>query len=489
MKNHRIRLRHTVGGLVAGILLALASGAPAQAEEPSVPLQLPSFPVQVNGLKIDNERSPYPVLTYNNMVYLPVKPFADTLGLEVAWDAARGLKISRRDRPSAIRPTVESKDKASVNRRYDAVLPGFPIEVNGKSVNNAGEPYPLLLVDNVSYFPMTWRFTRNEFGWRTDWGAQEGFQLTTEQQKVLHRIIAEDTEALYVEAESNRILKVNKDLKGVPSPIDDKAKANVSQLAEKRKPGVPFAGDPKQAAVRLGDSVYHDNIELMSLKPILEKAAAFYESQTGYENKGLDVQSKITKLDDRTVLAVISVSSFLHIPAPYTPYTHEAFIIRDGKALSVPDLTQVPTRVVRNPDGSFWIASEAADRMTSRTPNVYGQLALLDTSGQLHGMNTKLGEKDIDLLAATADGLTVKAYSDRFKAYHDSFIPLDAEERETYYHLDLQGNETRLFLYKGAGRGYVDSKGHIYVVDRQVNRISDLTSGQSRIWWDYELKP
>lgn len=488
MKNHRIRLRHTVGGLVAGILLALASGAPAQAEESSFPMQLPSFPVQVNGLKIDSERSSYPVLTYNHMVYLPVKPFADTLGLEVAWDAARGLKINRRERPSGIRPTVESKDKTSVNRRYEAVLPGFPIEVNGKSINNAGEPYPLLLVDNVSYLPMTWRYAHNDFGWRTDWSAQEGFQLTTEQQKVLHRIIAEDTEALYVEAESNRMLKVNKDLKGDPSLLDDKAKAGVNQLAEKRKPGVPFAGDPKQTAVRLGDSVYYDNIELMSLKPILEKAAAFYESQTEYVNKGLDVQSKIMKLDDRTILAVISVSSFLHIPPPYTPYTHEAFIVRDGKALPVPDLTQVPTRVVRNPDGSFWIASEAADRMTSRTPNVYGQLALLDASGQLRGMNTKLGEKDIDLLASTNDGLTVKAYSDRFKAYHDSFIPLDAEERETYYHLDLQGKETRLFLYKGAGRGYVDSKGHIYVVDRQVNRISDLTSGQSRMWWDYELK-
>lgn len=489
MKNHRNRLRHTLGGLVAGILIGLAPGALAQAEEPSVPVQLPSFPVQVNGLKIDNERSPYPVMMYKNMVYLPVKRFADTLGLEVAWDAVRGLKISRREHPSGKRPTAESKDKASVGQRYEAVRPEFPIEVNGKSVNNASEPYPLLLVDNVSYLPMTWRFTHNEFGWRTDWSAEEGFQLTTEQQKVLHRIIAEDTEALYVEAESDRMLKVNKDLKGDPSPIDGKTKAGVSQLAEQRKPGVPFAGDPKLAAVRLGDSVYYNNIELMSLKPILEKAAAFYESQTEYANKGLDVQSKIMKLDDRTVLAVISISSFLHIPAPYTPYTHEAFILRDGKASSVPDLTQVPTRVVRNPDGSFWIASEAADRLTSRTPNVYGQLALLKSSGQLHGMNMKLGEKDIDLLASTADGLTVKAYSDRFKAYHNSFIPLHAEERETYYHLNLLGKETRLFLYKGAGRGYVDSKGHIYVVDRQVNRITDLTSGQSRMWWDYELRP
>ncbi len=489
MKNHRIRLRHTAGGLVAGILLGLAAAAPAHAEEPAVPLQLPSFPVQVNGLKIDNERSPYPALTYNNMVYLPVKHFAETLGLEVAWDAARGLKINLRERPSGKRPAAEWKDKSSVNRRYEAVLPGFPIQVNGKSVNNAGEPYPLLLVDNVSYLPMTWRFTHNEFSWRTDWDAQEGFRLITEQQKVLHRIIAEDAEALYVEAEPDRMLKVNKDLKGDPSPADDKLKARANQLAEQRKPGVPFAGDPKQASVRLADSVYYGNTELMSLKPVLEKASAFYESQTEYENKGLDVQSKIMKLDDRTVLAVISVSSFLHIPAPYTPYTHETFIIRDGKASSVPDLTQVPTRVVRNPDGSFWIASEAADRMTSRTPNVYGQLALLDSSGQLHGMNTKLGEKDIDLLATTAEGLTIKAYSDRFKAYHDSFIPLNAKERETYYYLDLRGKETRLYLYEGSGRGYVDGKGHIYVVDRQVNRISDLTSGQSRMWWDYELKP
>ncbi|MGF9912225.1 hypothetical protein ABEX47_14900 [Paenibacillus ehimensis] len=489
MKNHRIRLQHTIGGLLAGILLGFASGFPAHAEEPPFPLQIPSFPVQVNGLKTDNERSPYPVLTHNHMVYLPVKHFAETLGLDVAWDAARGLKIGRREHPSGQRPPAEPKDKASVSRRFEAVLPEFPIEVNGKSVNNASEPYPLLLVDNVSYFPMTWRFTHKEFGWRTDWSAQEGFQLTTEQQKVLHRIIGEDSEALYVEAASDRILRVNKDLKGDPSPIDGKAKTGVSPLAEQRKPGVAFTGDLKLTAVRLGDSVYYNNIELLSLKPILEKAAAFYESQTEYANKGLDVQSKIMKLDDRTVLAVISISSFLHIPAPYTPYTHEAFIIQDGKASSVPDLTQVPTRVVRNPDGSFWIASEAADRMTSRTPNVYGQLALLDSSGQLRGMNTRLGEKDIDLLASTADGLTVKAYSDRFKAYHDSFIPLDAEERETYYHLDLKGNETRLFLYKGAGRGYVDSKGHIYVVDRQVNRISDLTSGQSRMWWDYELMP
>ena len=44
------------------------------------------------------------------------------------------------------------------------VIGNTDITVNGKTINNDEEPYPLLVFRDVTYFPLTWRFAVDEFG-------------------------------------------------------------------------------------------------------------------------------------------------------------------------------------------------------------------------------------------------------------------------------------------------------------------------------------
>ena len=47
----------------------------------------------------------------------------------------------------------------------NAVLPNFQIQFNGKDIDNNSETYPLLVFRDITYFPLTWRFLVDSFGW------------------------------------------------------------------------------------------------------------------------------------------------------------------------------------------------------------------------------------------------------------------------------------------------------------------------------------
>jgi hypothetical protein len=51
--------------------------------------------------------------------------------------------------------------------------------VNGKVISNSKEQYPLLSFRNVTYFPLTWRFAHDEFGWDYKWNTSGGLSITS----------------------------------------------------------------------------------------------------------------------------------------------------------------------------------------------------------------------------------------------------------------------------------------------------------------------
>ena len=55
---------------------------------------------------------------------------------------------------------------------------GFAITVNGKSIDNSKEEYPLLVFRDVTYFPLTWRFAVDEFGWNYTFDGKTGLNIT-----------------------------------------------------------------------------------------------------------------------------------------------------------------------------------------------------------------------------------------------------------------------------------------------------------------------
>ena len=136
-------------------------------------ISVPTYPVTVNGVKIDLGKSKYPFIVYNDITYFPMT-YNDcrVLGLETQWKGnAEGLAIEKTDITAAyLVYSSPTTNKGS----YKATVATFPIKVNGKVVDNSKQQYPLLSFRNITYFPMTWEFAVNEFGWDYNFSPKEG---------------------------------------------------------------------------------------------------------------------------------------------------------------------------------------------------------------------------------------------------------------------------------------------------------------------------
>ena len=149
---------------------------PAEAAK-SVPVTLPTFDVTLNGTVVENNNRQYPLLVYNNITYVPMTYYdCRFLGLETAWNQKDGLGIIKSDLTGAY---YDYKTAKKNNKRGTAQIASGKIKVNGKEINNASEKYPLLLYRDVTYFPLTWRFAVNEFGWKYQFDNKNGLVITS----------------------------------------------------------------------------------------------------------------------------------------------------------------------------------------------------------------------------------------------------------------------------------------------------------------------
>ena len=166
--------------LTAGLLLTPVGAAMADEQ---VTVTLPSFPVTLNGIAFDQTQLQYPLLVYKNITYVAMTYHdARLLGLETAWTMETGLGIEKAafvpDQLTAQQQYVPYiSDSTNINS-YSAIRPGFAIKVNGKPVDNSKEEYPLLVFRDVTYFPLTWRFAVDEFGWNYTFDAENGLNIS-----------------------------------------------------------------------------------------------------------------------------------------------------------------------------------------------------------------------------------------------------------------------------------------------------------------------
>ncbi len=134
--------------------------------------------VTFNGRKIDSNYASYPLILYQDMTYIPMTYYDSRfLGLTTAYtDPATGLFI---DKASQLGPYCQTLRKAKNADYYNtALLAGGPITVNGKKIDNASEPFPLLVFRGVTYFPVTWRFMMTEFGFAYyNWSPEGGLVI------------------------------------------------------------------------------------------------------------------------------------------------------------------------------------------------------------------------------------------------------------------------------------------------------------------------
>lgn len=145
---------------------------------PEVQAAFPAFPVTVNGTVTDQTHSPYPLLLHREITYFPMTwNYTSSLGLTVSWSKESGLSLDKKDGCIPLAQDLTAEANANSGSSPAAVPAPFPVKVNGKTIVNADEPYPVLLYRNIVYFPMTWRFAHEEFNWKTSWDGVRGFAI------------------------------------------------------------------------------------------------------------------------------------------------------------------------------------------------------------------------------------------------------------------------------------------------------------------------
>ncbi|HBD64199.1 MAG TPA: hypothetical protein DC038_07155 [Clostridiales bacterium] len=159
------------------VILTTGMFIPKTYANEGVTVKLPSFPVTINGTLINNKTSQYPMIVYNGITYFPMTYYdCRFLGLESIWDAKNGLTVEKTG--VSWRYNKYSSNKPN-NTSYTAKIAGFKIKVNGKKIDNSKQEYPLLFFRNITYFPLTWQFAVEEFGWKYSFDSINGLIITS----------------------------------------------------------------------------------------------------------------------------------------------------------------------------------------------------------------------------------------------------------------------------------------------------------------------
>lgn len=173
--------------ICAALLILGASASPAMAE--TVTATLPTFPVTLNGIEMKQSNAQYPLLVYKDITYVPMT-WAETrlLGLETTYTQADGLGVNKAaivQEQSVLQAAYTSYQAETANATtHQATVATGKIHVNGKSIDNATEAYPLLLYRDITYFPLTWRFAVDEFGWEYQFDTKNGLVITPKVTKI-----------------------------------------------------------------------------------------------------------------------------------------------------------------------------------------------------------------------------------------------------------------------------------------------------------------
>lgn len=147
----------------------------------AVTVALPSFSITLNDVAINYQNSQYPFLVYKDITYIPMTyEDAKLLGLVSEWNDENGLSINKSvyyDRDTS-RNNYQGYPTTEVNNpTQTATIAQFPVTIAGKEIDNQTEEYPLLVFRDVTYFPLTWRFAVDEFGWKYQFSDEQGLTI------------------------------------------------------------------------------------------------------------------------------------------------------------------------------------------------------------------------------------------------------------------------------------------------------------------------
>lgn len=127
-------------------------------------IKIVNFSVNINGESIDNIHSDFPLISYKDITYFPMTwDFSQALGLKTNWSNETGLVIESNGEKGKLKQALNSNNSKFVSKI--ANFPKFKIKIKGVNVDNSKEEYPILVYRDITYFPLTWKYAVETFGW------------------------------------------------------------------------------------------------------------------------------------------------------------------------------------------------------------------------------------------------------------------------------------------------------------------------------------
>lgn len=148
--------------IILAIMMAFSISSQVMAREDTV--VIPDYEIIIDNASIYYNDSIYPFLNYKGITYFPMTyEYARAMNLTTGWLVGVALMVAYNPCDEAL-PIYET----TTNKKYNsAVIPtGYNIYVNGKKVDNSKAEYPLLNFRGVTYFPITWEYAVENFGWQ-----------------------------------------------------------------------------------------------------------------------------------------------------------------------------------------------------------------------------------------------------------------------------------------------------------------------------------
>lgn len=186
--------------VVATLALLLCGICHAQ----NVKVKIAPFYTQIENVSVDNRYVQYPLITYKDVTYFPMTyDLCGMLNLSVGFDGAKGLYITKHyvDFEYEYVPMYFGGSATNYyNTEYDAVIPTYPVYLNGINIDNSKEEFPLINFRDITYFPMTWRFAYEELNFNIDFSLEEySFVLTKNSQPSMAYLYNADEKSMFLE--------------------------------------------------------------------------------------------------------------------------------------------------------------------------------------------------------------------------------------------------------------------------------------------------
>lgn len=430
--------------LFALLLSASLVPVPARAAA-SVTATIPTYTWELEYENIDYRNSLYPPLNYKGVTYFPMTwGYCRLLGLTSVWIDGEGLFIaSWGSYGPAAGDEFPTYPAAKNTKSVTATLANYPIYVNGKKIDNSKEEYPLLNFRGVTYFPMTWRFAREEFNWDTDWSQEEN-RFSVHWQ--IDSGVSTRTE-VYEQSDTAAYL-VQYELRNVQIGVTEQGDAVYTTKTAQKFYALDFAtGELRESEER-----------------------ASYESWANGETDGLPAGCLPEGVTIRT--DVEYTESPYVIPAPYTPFIARGYVTVDGTEYPIGEGGDADeggcgvtiTDAVRAGGYVFCNARRYTGWKYWTNPNY--ELYRIDIAkGTVERLDTKYENyASMKLLGCAADGMLVVKCQQGSKQYDGEGGVMEASAyNDGYYAMDLATGKLKLlrrFVY--TDDDILTPDGHIY---------------------------